>query len=327
MNNSKKFALKEKLTFIFCGHFALDKIIRFNQDSMQTVGGGVTYGSLALDTYTSDVWIGIVSNLGSLNFKKKFLREFLERNINLDGISWSHSKNTNFVLNYFNHTRNLTLISKSPNLNFKNFPLNYISKNPDAILLCTLCNEIDIKYIEDLVRNLKNSYIAIDLQGFIRKIDNSGQISLKYDKSFNKKISYISDLINDNLILKGSEEEMRTLSGIKDPIKSINKLTMNDSLIITTLGEKGSLIARKGEKIIKIPAFRSNLVVDETGAGDAYMSVFMYEFLKSSKDWESIKNAGYLASAASSYLVEMKGPKGFQSKEMVLKRIKNEKYI
>ena len=327
MNNSKNFDLKEKLTFIFCGHFALDKIIRFNQDSMQTVGGGVTYGSLALDTYTSDVWIGIVSNLGSINFKKEFLREFLERNINLDGISWSHSKNTNFVLNYFNHTRNLTLISKSPNLNFKNFPLKYISKNPDAILLCTLCNEIDIKYIEDLVRNLKNSYIAIDLQGFIRKIDNSGQISLKYDKSFNKKISYISDLINDNLILKGSEEEMRTLSGIKDPIKSINKLTMNDSLIITTLGEKGSLIARKGEKIIKIPAFRSNLVVDETGAGDAYMSVFMYEFLKSSKDWESIKNAGYFASAASSYLVEMKGPKGFQSKEMVLKRIKNRKYI
>ena len=327
MNNSKKFALKEKFTFIFCGHFALDKIIRFNQDSMQTVGGGVTYGSLALDTYTSDVWIGIVSNLGSINFKKEFLREFLERNINLDGISWSHSKNTNFVLNYFNHTRNLTLISKSPNLNFKNFPLNYISKNPDAILLCTLCNEIDIEYIENLVRNLKNSYIAIDLQGFIRKIDNSGQISLKYDKSFNKKISYISDLINENLILKGSEEEMKTLSGIKDPIKSINKLTMNDSLIITTLGEKGSLIARKGEKIIKIPAFRSNLVVDETGAGDAYMSVFMYEFLKSSKDWESIKNAGYIASAASSYLVEMKGPKGFQSKEIVLKRIKNKKYI
>lgn len=327
MNNSKKFALKEKLTFIFCGHFALDKIIRFNQDSMETVGGGVTYGSLALDTYTNDVWIGIVSNLGSINFKKEFLREFLERNINLDGITWNHLKNTNFVLNYFNHSRKLTLVSKSPNLNFRNFPLNYISKNPDAILLCTLCNEIDIKYIEDLVKKFKNSYIAIDLQGFIRKIDNSGLISLRYDKNFNKKISYISDLINENLILKGSEEEMSTLSGIKNPIKSIKKLTMNHSLIITTLGEKGSLIARKGEKIIKIPAFSPNLVVDETGAGDTYMSVFMYEFLKSSKDWESIKNAGYFASAASSFLVEMKGPKGFQSKEMVLKRIKNKKYI
>lgn len=327
MNNSKKIALKEKLTFIFCGHFALDKIFRFNQDSMETVGGGVTYGSLALDTYTSDVWIGIVSNLGSLNFKKEFLGEFLERNINLDGITWSHSKNTNFVLNYFNHSRKLTLVSKSPNLNFRNFPLNYISKNPDAILLCTLCNEIDIEYIEDLVKNLKNSYIAIDLQGFIRKIDNSGQISLRYDKNFNKKISYISDLINENLILKGSQEEMSTLSGIKNPIKSIKKLTMNDSLIITTLGEKGSLIARKGEKIIKIPAFSPNVVVDETGAGDVYMSVFMYEFLKSSKDWESIKNAGYFASAASSFLVEMKGPKGFKLKEKVIKRIKNKNYI
>jgi len=327
MNTSKNSPLNENLKFVFCGHFALDKIIRFNQDSTQTVGGGVTYGSFALHTYSNDVWIGIVSNLGSLNFKEDLLDEFFKRNIDLNGITWSDSKNTNFVLKYFDHNRELNLVSRSPNLDFKNFPLEYIKKNPQAILLCALCNEIDIYYIERLVKNLKRSYIVIDIQGFIRKIDNFGHISLRSDKEFKKKISYICDLIGDNLILKGSEEEMNTLSGIKDPIKSIKKLASGDSLIITTLGEKGSLIARRGENVIEIPAFKPDQVIDETGAGDAYMSIFLYEFLKSRKNWDSIRNAGYCASAGASFLVEKKGPKGFKSKEMVIKRIKNKNYI
>ncbi len=327
MNVSNNLPLNKKLKFVFCGHFALDKIVRFNQDSMQTVGGGVTYGSFALHTYNNDVWIGIVSNLGSLNFKEDLLGEFYKRKIDLCGITWSDSKNTNFILKYYNHSRELNLVSRSPNLNFNNFPLEYIKKEPHAILLCTLCNEIDIYYIERLVKNLRKSYIAIDIQGFIRKIDNSGHISLRSDKEFKKKISYICDLIGENLILKGSEEEMSTLSGIKDPIKSIKKLATSHSLIITTLGVKGSLIAKKGEDVIKIPAFRPTQVVDETGPGDAYMSIFMYEFLKSKKDWDSIRNAGFFASAGASFLVEKKGPIGFKSKDMVIKRIKNKNYI
>ena len=53
----------------------------------------------------------------------------------------------------------------------------------------------------------------------------------------------------------------------------------------------------------------------------------MYEFLSSNKTWQSIENAGNLASVAASYLVEQKGPQGFQAKEKVLERYHKHEYI
>jgi sugar/nucleoside kinase (ribokinase family) len=221
----------------------------------------------------------------------------------------------------------LRLVSKSPNLYFNNFPSDYLHQELDGIILCPLCNEIDIEYIKSLKKNLKDCYIAIDIQGFIRKIDDNGHILLRSDDEFKQEVAYIIDILDDMLILKGSEEEMYALSGISNPIEAIKNLATNNSLIITTLGTNGSLIKKRGKEIIKIPAFKSDGVVDETGAGDAYMSIFLYEFINSSKDWDAIKKSGYYASAAASFLVESKGPKGFQPKEKILERIRNQNYI
>jgi sugar/nucleoside kinase (ribokinase family) len=80
------------------------------------------------------------------------------------------------------------------------------------------------------------------------------------------------------------------------------------------------MISKKGEDTINIPAYKANQVVDETGAGDVYFAIFLYEFLKSDKKWEEIKRAGYLASAAASFGIEKKGVDGFQSKKKVKER-------
>ncbi|MFX1315442.1 MAG: PfkB family carbohydrate kinase, partial [Promethearchaeota archaeon] len=68
-------------------------------------------------------------------------------------------------------------------------------------------------------------------------------------------------------------------------------------------------------------------VIDETGAGDVYFSIFLYEFINSDKSWKDIERSAYLASAAASFLVERKGPAGFKRKEEVLKRINKKNYI
>jgi len=87
------------------------------------------------------------------------------------------------------------------------------------------------------------------------------------------------------------------------------------------------MLTKKGEKILKIPAFKPKRVADETGPGDVYLSIFLYEFIHSSKSWESVKNSAYLASSAASFLVEKKGPAGFETKKEVLKRMQKKKYI
>jgi len=87
------------------------------------------------------------------------------------------------------------------------------------------------------------------------------------------------------------------------------------------------MLIKKGQEILKIPAFNPKRVADETGAGDVYFSIFLYEFIHSNKSWESIKKAAYLASAAASFLIEKKGPNGFETKKVILKRMNKKRYI
>jgi len=140
----------------------------------------------------------------------------------------------------------------------------------------------------------------------------------------------IITLIGDRLILKGSEEEMILLAGecdnFEDVMTHCNNYD-NNGIYIMTMGEKGSMLTKKGEKILNIPAFKPRRVIDETGAGDVYFSIFLYEFIHSDKSWKSIEEDAYLASAAASFLVEKRGPAGFVTKRAVLKRMKKKRYI
>jgi sugar/nucleoside kinase (ribokinase family) len=315
-------------SIFFIGHFAIDTIIRFQKEHRPTLGGSVSFGSLSLRKYTKDVKIKIISNLGSLNFEKSLLDILQNKEIDLKGLKWSNTNNTNFVLDYFNHSRTLTLKSKSPNLEFKDIPSEYVNEPPDIIALAPLCNEISYEYILDIIKHFPNVYIGIDLQGFIRNIDN-GVVKCVRDQKIIDNMEKIINSIGDKLILKGSEEEVKIISGKDDIFEAINYFSyfQFNGIFIMTLGEAGSLILKRGEKILKIPAFRSREVIDETGAGDVYFAIFLYEFVISDKSWSSIEKAAYLASSAASFNVEQTGPFGFETKQNVLARMNAKKYI
>ena len=315
-------------SIFFIGHFAIDTIIRFHKEHKPTLGGSVSFGSLSLRKYTKDVKISIISSLGSLNFDKSLLELVNNNDIDLKGLKWSETNNTNFVLNYFNHSRSLTLKSRSPNLHFDDIPEEYLVNPPDVIVLVPLCNEISYSYVVKMKDRFPNAYIAIDLQGFIRRIEDEHVLVVREEKIISS-IEKIINLIGDKIILKGSEEEMKILSGkddIYDAMKHFNYVNFK-GIFIMTLGETGSLIIKEGEKILKIPAFKSSGVVDETGAGDVYFAIFLYEFIISDKSWKSIENAAYLASSAASFNVEVTGPNGFQSKEKIVEKIDRKDYI
>lgn len=321
---------KKRSSIIFAGHFAVDTIIRYKQKSNPSLGGSVAYCSLALSTYTQDINIGIISHLGKLNFDNSLLDGINHENIDLKGIKYSEVNNTQFILDYNNHARTLTLKSRSPNLKFNNIPAEYLENSPDIFVLVPLCNEISIDYISKIINHFPNIYIGVDLQGFLRKIEEDGRISYIYNEEILSNMDKIIDLIGDKLILKGSEEEMKLLTGENEDLDKIMNNFLkyeNNAIYIMTLGERGSMIIKKGEDILKIPAFKAREIVDETGAGDVYFSIFLYEFLHSDKSWHAIEKCAYLASAAASFLVEKKGPSGFKSKEKVLKRINRKKYI
>jgi sugar/nucleoside kinase (ribokinase family) len=326
MNNHNK----NHLSIIFAGHFAIDQIIRFKRLNKPSLGGSVSYCSLALSNYAPNTKVGIISHIGKLNFNHSLLDRIKNKNIDVRGIKYSQVKNTNFVLDYFDHTRTLTLKSKSPNLNFKDIPLEFRDNPPEVFVLVPLCNEISYEYVTQIFNQFPDSYIGIDLQGFMRKIGEDGRVSYIYENDIISNMRKIVDLIGDRLILKGSEEEMNLVAGECDDYENVmihcNNYN-NNGIYIMTLGEKGSMLTKRGEKILKIPAFKPRRVVDETGAGDVYLSIFLFEFIHSDKSWRAIEKAAYFASAAASFLVEKKGPAGFETKNAVIKRMKKEQYL
>ena len=321
---------KNHPSIIFAGSFSIDHTIRFKRLNKPSLGGSVSYCSLALRNYAQDAKIGIISHIGKLNLKDSLLDKIKNKHFDLSGIKYSHVKNTNFVLDYFNHSRTLTLRSKSPNLNFSDIPKKYLKNPPEVFVLVPLCNEISYEYVNQILKKFPDTYIGIDLQGFIRKIDEDGKVAYIYDNEIISNMKNIIELIGDKLIMKGSEEEMSLLAGEYDDFEKImthfNEYN-NNGIYIMTLGERGSMLTKKGEKLLKIPAFKPRRVIDETGAGDVYLSIFLFEFIHSDKSWKSVEKAAYLASVAASFLVEKKGSAGFKSKKAVLKRMEQKKYI
>jgi adenosine kinase len=140
---------------------------------------------------------------------------------------------------------------------------------------------------------------------------------LKIAKEYqNKKINYLFDpgmqlpwLNGKDLkeafkgakIIIGNDYEVGIMQE-KTGIKNLHALSKQDKIIITTLGEKGSEISIKGEKV-KIAPAKVKSTLDPAGAGDAYRSGFMAGFMRNFP----IEVCGQMGSVASAYTVEMYG--------------------
>ena len=101
-------------------------------------------------------------------------------------------------------------------------------------------------------------------------------------------------------ILIGNDYEIGLLSS-KLKVKS-EKLLENIKILITTLGEKGSIIQTKDQNI-RIKAAKPKEVVDPTGAGDAYRAGFLAGYLQGL----DLKVCGQMGSVTACYSVEKYG--------------------
>jgi sugar/nucleoside kinase (ribokinase family) len=306
---------------VFIGHIAIDTVFKLGKKTDPSLGGSVSYCSLSLREYNQDVEIGIISTFNESLYKDFIFSPLKKNDIDLNGLKLVEDKPTRFVLKYINHSRKLKLKSRCPNLKFDDIPSSFFEDPPEAVCFVPICNEIPYNFVKNIKEKLPNIYYGIDVQGFIRKINRRGKIQLTRDENLINELIRIIELLGNHLIIKGSEEEMKIISGMQNWGEIMEYFKQFDCVSIMTLGEKGSLIAKKDKNIVTIPAFQPRHVIDETGAGDVYLAILLYEFLKSDKSWSAIKNAAYYASSAASFDVERKGVKGFQSLSKVQERI------
>ncbi|RLG70579.1 MAG: carbohydrate kinase family protein [Methanobacteriota archaeon] len=104
-------------------------------------------------------------------------------------------------------------------------------------------------------------------------------------------------LANVDILLTNQHEE----KVIKKIVHPEDPLELGPTIQVTTLGEKGSKILTQ-DKEIHVSAYKT-VVVDPTGAGDAYYAGFIAAWLKN----QSLEFCGRIATATASYALEARG--------------------
>jgi adenosine kinase len=164
--------------------------------------------------------------------------------------------------------------------------------------------EISIeKYIDS-----NNSFVLItpddpDAMGkYVGECVKNGA-SFLFDPAFyipTMKLSKLKKGVNNAKILIGNDYEISLLK--KRIGFSRSEMIRDGRILITTLGEKGSIIEKRGERHI-IPAAKPENTSDPTGAGDAYRAGFVAGYLRGF----SLPVCGRMGATAAVYTVEKYG--------------------
>lgn len=131
-----------------------------------------------------------------------------------------------------------------------------------------------------------------------------------------KKAELVKGVLNSQIAI-GNDYEISLM--MKKTGLSKKDILKKTEVLITTLGEKGSLIETKNKKL-KIPAAKPYKVVDPTGAGDAYRAGFLAGMLRGF----DLGSCGKIGSVAAVYAVERYGTQEHSYKmDDFTKRFKN----
>ncbi len=309
---------------VLVGHFAMDTIIiQEPYSKSQSLGGGVTYGSLAAKIYDPESKIGIISKI-STETTIDCLEPVSKKHINIFGVKQEGQFNTEYVLNYHDHGRDLRLISKANEIAMKDFPMTYL--NTRAIHLTPIADEFTPEFLHNLSNNplIQNSIIGVDVQGFIRGFDLDGNIVIRNGTADYAEILNMLHTFGSRMFFKASDLEAQGVTHEQDLKKATEILGKTGAYILTTLGAGGLYFKAPGHILVHINAYCPDQCVDETGAGDCFMAVLLLQIGRLEPRMRSFKNivqAIRIASSAASFLIEGRGPNGFQTKDKILARV------
>ena len=180
---------------------------------------------------------------------------------------------------------------------------NDIEDLPDAALITPIIGELT----EGAVEAIQSDVLALDPQGFLRRLREDGSIEFQPWRD--------RELLGSLDVLKASADEVKLITGESDPRRGIEKIRrFGASVAVTTLGHEGSLVAVGGRPSL-VPAYDSDLR-DSTGAGDVFLGAFMSEYLRG----EDPVWCACVGSAMASLIVETLGARIDSTKREVFRR-------
>ena len=286
------------------GHFAIDSIrLPSRSAPFVVLGGSVTYVSFVAKRL--DATVSIISKVGG-DFPEAYMWWLREEGIDLSGVTkLANEQTTHFELKYNKDlsNRTLKLKNKASPINVSDLPCSLRAK---AVHVAPIAGEISYEVVEQLKGCAE--VLSLDPQGLMRSFYKTGRVTSRapVDKR-------LFSLIN---IYKSSLDEIRALTGhshLNLAIKAVHDFGVKT--VIVTLGAKGAVLSVE-KTIYKVPACKSRVFVDPTGAGDAFIGGFLAEYIRQKDSlW-----CACVGSAAASLVVEGIGPTFFGEKEEIYER-------
>ena len=293
MSNMK---LKSILTI---GNLTIDKIVLPNKGvKYPVIGGPPAYiGAIAsrmnFRTYTC-------SSIGE-DYPAQFLATLKEMNIviNLGGSPGVCKETTAFEIVYdANFSRYLKLIRKGCTIDKSQVRQVIEEVRPEIGIISPVINEIKLSEIEHLVKEIK--FLGLDMQGFLRDVDDENKIHMK--KIDERIISILNDL-HLNVLKIADDEAQVLLSHFNKSSRDftfLSEIFPNVKIIIVSLGDQG-VIVLKDQKQIKVPSWHIEQVINPTGAGDVLLGAFMIKYYFSKNLISSIEFACKIAAESVKY--------------------------
>ena len=171
-------------------------------------------------------------------------------------------------------------------------------------------NELNIVHLGSLMLSEENGKVLA--QKIVAKTKSINK-KLSFDLNFRKDIyKDFADAVNSYKpfveqadIIKFSDDELRDYTGKDDIIEGIESIYKKDTLIVLTLGSKGSMYYLNGKyglvETVKVKP------IDTTGAGDAFFGTFLANIENEEWTEENIKNALVKANKAGAETTQFLG--------------------
>ena len=250
-------------------HCTIDTI-EINDSKYVVPGGPGCYCSLTARSLKFDVKL-------HTKFGSDFtLSDYLtEKKIDFQN-SLSNEPTTQFILQIVNSERTLFLKNKCE-------VIDNIVLDTDSAIISPLFDEISFDLFEKVTNDA--SFVLLDPQGFLRRIDSENKIYLEH-----------TDLNLSNVsAIKVNSDELNALTNASnlDGIKILQKKGI-DNVILT---DKQNISLLSGNKIysIELPDIELN---DTTGIGDIFSAAFCCTMLKEKDILWALSFAGGAAQAA-----------------------------
>jgi sugar/nucleoside kinase (ribokinase family) len=286
------------------GHFSIDSIFLPDRSAPFVVlGGSSAYVSFAARRLDSRV--SVVSKVGN-DFPEAYRWWLEQEGVDLSGVSKvENAQTTRFDLEYSSDLsdRVLRLKNRAPLITVDDLPRSVETR---AVHIAPIAGEISF----DVVEKLRGcaEVLSLDPQGLVRNFREGGNVVL--GPLADKRVLGLVD------IFKSSMKEIEAVTGLSD-INSAVKAVHDQGvkIVIVTLGAQGVAVSVE-DAIHNVPVYKSEKVVDPTGAGDAFIGGFLSEYVHGGDlPWCSC-----VGTAVASLVVQAVGPTFFGDKTQIYQR-------